>query len=82
MAKGRYYEKSEKMMQKEDGEMIKADYSACANLPQSPIMKDWPKTMYSQGDEAPRRGDSIRGIDNQMNEDVSQARKHRSKSKY
>ena len=81
MAKGRFYKKTDQQMNSEDGSMIREDRSAVANLPQNVVMKDWPRTTYFNHTEL-NRMDSVSGIDNQIDADVSKANKHRSKSKY
>jgi hypothetical protein len=63
-----------------DGDMINEDHSAIANLPQNVIMKEYKKPDYTDFDSIVN--DTIGGIDRQIDEDVSQARKHRSRSKY
>lgn len=80
MAKKRFYKKeSQQMMQKRDAGMISEDRSACANLPQQVIQKEWPRTSYFDHSEL---NDKISGIDRQMDADVNGASRHRSKSKY
>lgn len=62
--KKRYYEGDpRRRMEYEDSMMIKEDRSACANLPQDKIMKDWPKSPYYGSDSI---NDDIRGVDEQM----------------
>lgn len=83
MAK-RYYGKMKKDAAEakvmRDGDMISEDHSAMANLPQNVIMKPYKKPDYTDFDSIVN--DTISGIDRQIDGDVSQARKHRSRSKY
>jgi hypothetical protein len=62
-----------------DGDMIREDHSAMANLPQNVIMKPYRKPDYTDFDNL---DDTITGIDRQIDADVAQARRHKSKSKY
>lgn len=64
----------------ESDSQIYEDYSAPANLPQEVIHEYYPRTMY--GMEDGYLGDSLRGVDMQMDDDVKGMRRHRSKSKY
>lgn len=61
------------------GDMIREDHTAFANLPKEVIMKEYKKPDYTDFDNI---DDTITGIDRQINADVMQARKHKSKSKY
>lgn len=79
--KKRYYKDSQRQMEKRDSEMIHEDRSACANLPQEVIMKDWPRTTYFDHSNLAKY-DNVRGVDRQMDEDTNQASRHKSKSKY
>lgn len=82
MAKKRFYDKkSQVQMEKEDAEMIREDHSACANLPQEVIQKEWPRTTFFDHSDL-GKWDNARGIDRQMDEDTNGASRHRSKSKY
>ncbi len=57
----------------EDAGMLHEDHRAVANLPQEVIMRPYPKV----GGYLPEvLDDTIRGIDNQMNYDDSQRRRH------
>ena len=58
--------------------MISENKSAQANMPQDVVMKDYPKCSYMEYD----LDDTIRGIDDQIDNSVSTARKHKSKSMY
>jgi len=63
----------------EDGGMIRDDYAAIANLPQQVMIKPYPKT----GPYMPEvLDDTLRGIDEQMDADDSQRRKHFKPHKY
>lgn len=62
-----------------DGDLIREDYSAMANLPQKEMIKAYKKPDYSDFDNL---NDTITGIDRQIDSDVMQARRHRSKTKY
>lgn len=78
--KKRFYKKeSQQQMEKRDAGMIQEDHSACANLPQQSVMKEWPRTTYF---DHSKLNDSVSGIDHQVDADVNQASRHRSKSKY
>lgn len=81
MAKRFYKKESQQQMEKQDAGMIREDHSACANLPQQVIQKEWPKTTYFDHSDL-RKWDNARGIDRQMDEDANGASRHRSKSKY
>lgn len=51
-----------------------------SHMPQQSVYKAWTKPGYENYDLT--NSDNVRGIDSQMNDDVSKARSHRSKSKY
>ena len=76
MAKRYYEEESNK------GGMLSADTSAVANMPQTAKYHAWSSADKYIGQASPELNDSITGINAQTGADVSQARKHRSKSKY
>jgi hypothetical protein len=78
MAK-RYYESKE---EKRDFNMLGYDHSAVANMPQTVKYHDWPSSEKYVGNAVPELDDTIRGINKQMGEDVSGAKKHRSHAKY
>ncbi len=80
MAK-RFYEE-EQARQSRDGGMLNADMSAVANMPQTVKYHDWPTSEKYLGSASPELNDKISSINAQMSEDVSKAKKHRSKSKY
>lgn len=90
MAKKRYYQgakdrkdESVAMMGKSSGSFngeFNEDPSAPSRLPQQSVYKNWVKPGYESYDL--ENSDNVRGIDSQMNDDVNQARKHRSKTKY
>jgi hypothetical protein len=74
------YEDTRKMEKSGVEAQIYSDYNAPANLPQEVIHENYPKTMYLAGDRY--LGDSLHGIDKQMDADVSEARKHLKPEKY
>lgn len=82
MAKKRYGSMKDAAENKvmRDGGMIHGDHSAMANLPQNVMIKAYKKPDYTDFDSMVN--DTIDGIDRQIDGDISQARKHRSKSKY
>ena len=57
----------------EDAGMIHEDHMEVANLPQGVQYRPWPKAGYHLNDNL---DDTIRGIDEQMDEDGSEARRH------
>lgn len=59
--------------------MISADYSAMANLPQEVIMKAYPKCSYL-GDSG--LDDTMSGLDSNRSFGVGQMTKYKSKTKY
>lgn len=61
-------------MEYDDSMMIREDKNAIANLPQNVMFKEYPKTPY-HNDMVP---DTIKGIDNQIREDM----KHQKSGKY
>lgn len=70
-----YYEGAAETARQEaaDGDMLKEDRSAVANMPQNLIMKPYPKTPgYSESSI----DDSIRGIDEQMRADHAKKMAH------
>lgn len=77
MAKKRHYSQlgsepyagmdSRRAMEARDSMMISEDKSAMANLPQSPVMKYWPREDYAHYSEL---DDTIRGIDVQIKDDA------------
>jgi len=73
-----HYEKRRHHEMKEAG-MISEDYNAVANLPQHPVMKEWPKSPYGMPGDI---DDTISGIDRQMSADNNQRRKHMRPHKY
>ena len=63
-----------------DGDMIREDRSAVANLPQSVVYREYHKDGYNMPESL---DDSIRGIDKQMDElDGGPLRKHLDPKKY
>lgn len=89
MAKKRFYNEKAKSdmnglmgrerMDRADFEMISEDHSAVANLPQNAIYKPWPKPSYYADFDL---DNNIRGIDNQIDADGRQMKKHKSTKKY
>lgn len=77
MAKRRHYEQA---LEARDSSMLSADMSAPANLPQDVKYHAWPKSGTYMPDE--NLNDSISGIDKQMNDDVSGARRHKGGNKW
>lgn len=63
----------------EDAGMIHEDHRAVANLPQNAIMKEYPRPYY---DNNYNLDDTIRGIDNQINDDMRKEKKERFPEKY
>lgn len=55
-----------------DSMMISEDKGAVANLPQQVVMREWPSVGYT-GFEG--LDDTIRGVDQQMNDDARGGRK-------
>ena len=84
MAK-RYHQSGKDRMDERRGEerrdfgMISEDRSAVANLPQQVMYKAWPKSgeYMNYGVE-----DTIKGIDKQVREDKSEAKRHLQPEKY
>lgn len=64
--------------ERRDGDMIHEDHSAIANLPREVMMKEYPRVLFDNY----RVGDTIRDIDEQMDEDTRGMRRHRSRTKY
>jgi hypothetical protein len=62
-----------------DYHMITEDHHAMANLPQNVIMREYPRMRYGLD---PYLDDTASGIDKQIYDDMSQMKKHISKSKY
>jgi hypothetical protein len=75
MEKHEYYagEESRRKQEHEDGGMIKEDHSAIANLPQSVMMKPYPRPGGYMPEDL---DDTIRGIDEQMGADNSKRKAH------
>ena len=57
-----------------DSGMISEDHHEIANMPQNVMMKPWPMAAYDMPEEG--LDDTIRGVNEQMNRDGSQMRKH------
>lgn len=78
---GSYEGMSERRSQEmQDSAMIHEDRSAVANMPQNVIYKAYPKPSYGMADSG--LNDTISGIDKQMSQDESGAKKHKSSRKY
>jgi len=56
-----------------DGQMIREDANAIANLPQHVIMRSYPRAGETM---APYLDDTIRGVDHQMDMDDNKKRQH------
>lgn len=71
-------------MNAEDGSMIMVHGGEheMAHLPQQVIMKPYPKVYHYPDEPLMANSDNVRGIDDQMNEDMSGAKRHHSRSKY
>lgn len=82
MAK-KYHQSKKRSMDAEmysnDSGMINSDHSSMANMPQNVMMKEYPKMGYGLD---PYLNDTQSGIDNQIGADISQMKRHISKSKY
>ena len=59
-------------------DMISEDHAAQANLPQHPVMKDYPKCKYLSQDVP----DSMDHLDVNRDEGVDNLTRYRSKTKY
>lgn len=69
MAKKRHYEQA---LEARDSQMLSADMSACANMPQQVKYHAWPKSgEYAHSSY----NDTISGIDKQMRSDSAGANK-------
>lgn len=63
----------------EDAGMLREDHRQVANMPQEVMYKPWPKAgHYMDGG----LDDTIRGIDNQMDEDGRDAKRHKQNNKW
>lgn len=62
-----------------DYSMISEDRSAVANMPQSIVYKQWPKTGHYADFYVP---DSTASVDAQQDADGAQMRRHKARSKY
>ena len=74
-----YKMKDSDMMYSKDSGMIGEDHHSFANMPQEVMMKPYPRFEYGLD---PYLNDTSSGIDNQMYDDMSQMKRHESKSKY
>ena len=63
----------------QDSMMIREDQSKMANLPQEVIMKEYPKTDRLQ---TAYLDDTARGIDAQIDQDITDAKRERFPEKY
>jgi hypothetical protein len=73
MAAKRYHEDGYRKEEMREAGMINEDHSAIANLPQSIMIKGYPKT----GPYMPENlDDTIRGVDKQMDKDDSDLKRH------
>lgn len=85
MAKKKYYDghysgmDSRMKMEGSDSGMIASDYSAPANLPQQPILKEYPKYTYT-GYEG--LDDTSKGIDVQTRDDNKEKKRETYPEKY
>lgn len=82
MAKKRgYYESMSgaKMQEKSDGEMISSGAGYFANMPPAQIVKLYPKGSYTAGEML---NDGIKGIDNQVSDDMKKKKKGTFPEKY
>lgn len=78
MAK-RFYEPSSKSLESRDSGMLGYDRSAVANMPQDVKYYAWPKPGYYLDGKL---DDTIRGIDKQIGEDDSGAKRHLKMNKW
>lgn len=86
MAKNKFYGREHyagrderRAQERADYGMITEDHTSMANMPQNVIMKEYPKMRYGLD---PYLDDTCSGIDKQIYDDMSQMKKHISKSKY
>lgn len=65
-----YYEgmAGARAQEKKDGAMISEDMSAVANMPQSVIMREYPKTGYAYYN----LNDTLSGVDSQIKSDMKE----------
>lgn len=82
-SEGRYHEEHRRLDQRrrsdmEDSYMIKEDHNAIANLPQRSKMAMYPSNPYNPS----HLNDTIKGVDNQIDDDHSEMMKHRKPEKY
>lgn len=86
MAKKRFYDgdysgnlNTARRQERADFSMISEDKSACANLPQKEMYKEWPRGgSYATSDY----NDTISGINEQERADSSGAKRHKGGFKY
>lgn len=67
-----------KKQQRMDGSMISKDMSAIANMPQSVVMREYPKVDYASYD----LNDTMRVVDYQMKADMKGKKKGAMPEKY
>jgi len=67
-------------LEMKDAGMISEDKSQVANMPQSVVYKSYSSEKYGMMDE--RINDRVSGIDEQVRDDESKARKHMKPTKY
>jgi len=85
MAKKRYYQEyyagmdQRRRRELEDAGMIKEDHSAVANLPQNVIYREYSRAGYSMDGTL---DDTIRGVDNQIDADGRESKRHMNPKKY
>ena len=63
----------------EDSMMISEDHTQIANLPQQVMMKEYPKVGYGGHYNL---DDTVRGIDNQINDDTDEMKRELHPEKY
>lgn len=86
MAKKRFYDgdysgnlNAARKQEARDFGMISEDKSACANMPQQVIYREWPKAGHYADYNL---DDTIKGVDKQMNEDGSGMARHKGGNKW
>lgn len=72
MAKKKYYKSKSK------GGMLESNTASFANMPQNVIMREYPMNKYAYYE----LNDTITGIDNQINTEVGQLMKQKSKKRF
>jgi hypothetical protein len=71
-------------MNSDDGSMIveRGGMHEMAHMPQMVIMKPYPKVYHYPDEQLMANSDNAKGIDDQMNEDMSGAQRFHSRTKY